>query len=146
MEDENNYKKWLELHKALNALDFSLPFNEREIWWVSMGLNVGIEINGKGENFERPAIIIKKFNKDHVWIIPINSSTSTKEGLCIPLSHYGLHHTSAAIISQLQRFSTRRLVSLIGILSPDQFVQILEAVIKILPLYTKDLDKPGPLL
>ena len=31
---------------------------EQEIWWCSIGLNVGTEIYGKGEDFARPVLII----------------------------------------------------------------------------------------
>ncbi len=38
-------------------------FNEREIWWAHLGVNVGYEQDGKNDNFERPVLIIKKFGK-----------------------------------------------------------------------------------
>ena len=49
-------------------------FYEREIWWCSLGKNIGVEVNGKDEGFERPGIILKVFNKDMIWVLPITSS------------------------------------------------------------------------
>ena len=37
-------------------------FSEREIWWCSVGINVGVEVNGKNSKFERPVLVLKKFN------------------------------------------------------------------------------------
>lgn len=36
-------------------------FNEGEIWWCSIGMNIGVEIYGKGGRFTRPVLIFKKF-------------------------------------------------------------------------------------
>lgn len=38
----------------------SLVFHEREIWWCSIGINVGDEQDGKNERFERPVLVLKK--------------------------------------------------------------------------------------
>ena len=40
----------------------TLPFHEREIWWCSIGINLGDEQDGKNELYERPVLVIKKFN------------------------------------------------------------------------------------
>ncbi len=52
----------------------SLPvFEEREMWWVSLGENVGHEEDGKGNTFERPFIVIRKFNKELLFGVPCSS-------------------------------------------------------------------------
>ena len=43
-----------------------------------MGKNIGFEQDGKGENFVRPVVIIKGFNKNMFFGIPL--STKMKEG------------------------------------------------------------------
>jgi hypothetical protein len=40
----------------------TLPFREKEIWWCSIGINIGDEQDGKNELFERPVLILRKFN------------------------------------------------------------------------------------
>lgn len=39
--------------------DRSLYFKERQIWWASIGQNIGVEANGKNKKYERPVIILK---------------------------------------------------------------------------------------
>lgn len=45
----------------------------REIWWCSLGINIGAEIDGKNENFERPIVVLKVYNKETLLILPITS-------------------------------------------------------------------------
>lgn len=46
---------------------------EREIWWCSIGINVGHEVDGKGKNFNRPLLIVRKFNNRLFWGIPLTT-------------------------------------------------------------------------
>jgi mRNA interferase MazF len=39
-------------------------FHEREIWFLSIGQNIGFEQNGKGSNFLRPVLILKQFSNE----------------------------------------------------------------------------------
>ena len=57
--DKWNTEKKLIDQRIINKDKFFYP---REVWWCSAGLNIGVESNGKNKNFERPMLIIKKFN------------------------------------------------------------------------------------
>jgi len=53
-----DYKNWHVIKDQINALDSEKIFyNENEIWWCHIGLNVGIEQDGKGEKYMRPVLI-----------------------------------------------------------------------------------------
>ena len=58
-------KKKIEIN---NSNKYPRFFKEREIWWASIGSNVGSEEDGKNNDFERPVLILKKFNKDLNWL------------------------------------------------------------------------------
>ena len=45
-----------------------LIFHEREIWWCSIGVNLGDEQDGKNELFERPVLVVRKFNRKLAWV------------------------------------------------------------------------------
>jgi mRNA interferase MazF len=66
--DEWNKKKCLE-----NTV-FSDYVNTREVWWCSLGLNLGFEQDGRNELFERPVLVVQKFSKDIVLVIPFTST------------------------------------------------------------------------
>ena len=70
---------WMGLKEKLHIQDALPPyFKEGELWWVHMGENIGVEINGKGDQFTRPAVIYKKFNSSIMLIIP----TTTQNKNC----------------------------------------------------------------
>ena len=58
-------------------------FHEREVWWCSLGANIGFEQDGGGEDFERPVVILKKFNLDACLIVPLTARP--KKGIGYPL-------------------------------------------------------------
>jgi len=58
----NKYLKkffdWTELKIKIHSQERVFYFREREIWWTSLGLNIGFEQNGKNKRFERPVLIL----------------------------------------------------------------------------------------
>ena len=68
----NDKKKNIDKHKRI------LEFKEGEIWWSYFGMNVGEEAYGKGEDFRRPVIILKKITENSCIVIP--TTTKIKEG------------------------------------------------------------------
>jgi len=99
----------------------TLSFHEREIWWCSIGLNVGDEQDGKNELFERPVLILRKFNSKVAWVLPM--TTKQKTGIYYhQLEHDG--QVFAVILSQLRLTSVKRFRRLIRKISPYQFEQI----------------------
>ncbi len=93
-------------------------FYEKEVWWASVGENVGSEANGKNFHFERPVIVLKKFSKDMLFVIP--TTTKTKDGSWYHPIEYGNVQTRA-ILAQARTMSAKRLIRKIGNLSPEQF-------------------------
>jgi len=64
----DNYDKWNTIKKETNKEKKYRIFKEKEIFYLKMGENIGFEQNGKGEDFVRPIIILKKFNKDMFFL------------------------------------------------------------------------------
>lgn len=103
---------------------------ERDISWISFGINIGDEEDGKGQYFERPVLVIKKFNNNLFWGCALSTKikdnnpyylkVSTKEGL------------QSVIISQLRLYDTKRLHGKIGFVSKDDFQKIKTAIKKLL--------------
>lgn len=123
-----DYKNWNKLKEIIDHIDIKLPFKEGEIWWVVFGVNVGIEIDGKGDYFERPAIIIKKISKDHALVLPITTRDVLIPNIHIKLNHRFLNTNSVCVLSQFQPISNNRLMRYIGILPRDQFIFIHKSI------------------
>lgn len=74
------FVEWTKLNIRLHIksrIDFY--FYEREIWWASIGFNIGSEQNGRHSLFERPVLVLKKFNKDILWILPLTKANKKKD-------------------------------------------------------------------
>lgn len=85
----------------------SYYFNEREIWWSSIGLNIGHEEDGENQMYERPVLILKKFNTKIAWVLPMSSKI--KEGrYYYQIKQDGITYT--VLLSQLKLISSKRLV------------------------------------
>ena len=54
---------WIERKFALHNRKNIPSFRERDIFWSSLGENIGSEENGKWSEYTRPVLIVRKFNK-----------------------------------------------------------------------------------
>lgn len=93
-------------------------FYEREVWWASLGENIGFEMNGKNLHFERPVLIVKKFSKDMAFVFP--TTTKMKKGSWFYDIKYGGVKTQV-VFAQARTISTKRLIRKLAILSEEQF-------------------------
>lgn len=103
--------------------------NEYQVFWCSLGENVGDEENGKGEIFRRPVLIFKKFNNNIFWGIPL--STKIKDNKYYVKILLKDEHVSA-MVSQLRILDSRRLDEYIGYISRVDFNKIQNQIIDII--------------
>ena len=130
MEYKKDFDKWNEKKKYIDQKEISggMFFNEREIWWGSLGLNIGYEQDGKNENFERPLLIIRKFNRDIVWVLPLTTIAKNNK------FHYKLKSSgSSVILSQVRLLSTKRLLRLVETINENEFNEIITKTKELFP-------------
>ena len=99
-------RDWFELKKRLSTKESPLFFKEGEIWWCSIGFNLGDEIYGKGELFNRPVLIFKKFTSNSFLGLPLTSKD--KRGSW----YVSVQHTtgkSCVVLNQARVLDKRRL-------------------------------------
>lgn len=70
---EKDFDSWNNLKKNINNRDL-IYTSEREVWFCSVGLNVGSEQDGKNENYERPVLVIKKVTLNTFIGVPLTSN------------------------------------------------------------------------
>lgn len=72
---EERLKQWMELKdKLISNKKSNIYFKEGQIWFCHLGLNIGFEQDGKGEEFLRPVLIIKKFNQNVFLGLPLTTN------------------------------------------------------------------------
>ena len=127
---KKDYKIWSGKKTDIENAEISrVFFFEREVWWCSVGSNVGYEEDGKGENFARPVLVFKKFNKEIFWALPL--STKIKNSKFYAQVYLPDAMERVAIISQLRLTDAKRLVDRIGIITPVNYSDIQKAVINL---------------
>ncbi len=135
---EKNFDAWFVLKKRVHDRHAfsSRPggdrfFQVRDVWFCSIGENIGHEQDGKHTYFERPVLIVQKFNHDMFWGVPLTSNL--KQGrYCLEIFFAGRY--SSAMHSQLRLWDARRLLRKIDRISESDHRQITEKIISILKL------------
>lgn len=126
---EKDFTKWGDEKKKIHQANNRVFFHEREVWWCRIGLNIGYEQDGKGDNFARPVIVFKKFNNEVCWVIPL--STKIKDGkFYVPISLED-EVPKVAIISQLKLVDAKRLYQKIGVAAGKDHQKVRDAIINL---------------
>ncbi len=106
-----DYDSWNDLKKNIEASSRTISYKPGDVWWCSLGVNIGSEEDGKNENFERPVLIVNKFGSDSCLCVPMTTAIKD-DRFHVPLNI--LDKNSRAIISQVRLISTKRLIREIG--------------------------------
>lgn len=120
-----DYKNWHKLKSLIDSVGLEKYFHEQEIWWCSIGANIGYEVDGKNTKFERPVLVFRKFNKGMFWGIPLTSKI--KKGKFY-LTFDFKDRKSTIILSQLRILSSKRLIRKMGSLN-DEIFKVVEGMI-----------------
>ena len=119
------FDKWNQKKKQANV-DVPRLYTVREVWWCRLGVNIGTEQDGSGDNFLRPIIILRGFSSDACLVLPLTASTN-RHPLRIPIGKIQDKEASA-IVSQIRVIDTRRLVEKVGFLDKKTFGELRKAV------------------
>jgi mRNA interferase MazF len=129
---QKDFKAWTPEKEKLNNNENSRPgFHEREIWYCHLGENIGFEQDGKGDKFLRPIIILRKFNNQILWAIPL-TSTVKKSPYYFAVS-FGDNTKSSAILSQIRLIDAKRLAYTIGEISKEEFEELKKKLKDLIP-------------
>ncbi len=126
-----DYEAWMKKKEGIEEITRSVFFSEREIWWASLGINIGMEIDGKNENFERPVLVLYKYNKDTLFILPLTTRVHDD------IFHYFIEIEEKKLwikLNQGRVISRKRLIRKKSTLAKDIFLKLMSAWID---LFTK---------
>jgi len=131
MNNMNLFDEWNALKKSLDDRDRRVFFKERDIFYASLGKNIGFEQEGKNDNFSRPVVVLRKFNNSVFLCVPL--TTKQKAGIfyfnfCVK------NRKNSAILSQIRLIDSKRLVKKLGMVSVDDFENMKRKIGKLLKL------------
>jgi mRNA interferase MazF len=112
---------WWRASVVISSRPASPTFKEGEVWWCSIGMNIGREIFGKGKDFARPVVIFKKIGSDSFLAIPL--TTQIKNGSWyVPIWSGDIE--CRALLSQVRVLDEKRLINKMGTLNLSHFTEL----------------------
>lgn len=118
-----DFDSWNDFKKVLNDRERNFYPHEREVWWCSLGVNIGTETDGKNDNFERPVLIMRVYNREAVLILPITTVNKEDRFHCkvrAPGKDVWVKMTQARVVD------TKRLSRKVDTISHEYFQKVRE--------------------
>lgn len=106
-------------------------FHEREIWYCKLGTNIGYEQDGRGKDFLRPIVIIRKFNTAVLFGVPLTRQVKINRYYFV--FSFQKEKQSAAILSPLRLVDAKRLSHKIGLMSEADYRLLTKKLKELLP-------------
>ena len=123
---QKTFDEWNKRKKEVDNLIVRSLYHRREVWWCTLGTNIGFEQDGTGTGYQRPVLVIRGFSASVCLVVPLTTSLKDNK-----------YHISAGvvdgkqafvIISQIRLIDTKRLAEKIGYISIADFETIRKAV------------------
>ena len=110
----DRFDEWNEVKKQLEKQTGTNVANG-EVYWLSIGQNLGGETYGKGAKFKRPVLVLNKIciqNYINAFIgVPLSSKASQKRG-CLYYKFIDKQGVKqVALLAQIRLFDTKRVIS-----------------------------------
>ena len=129
MISEKDFDTWNIKKKGINATERNLLFKEGEIWWCSLGVNIGVEVYGKGGEYRRPVVIFKKLSHNSCIVMP--TTTKEKKGSWFHHIYLKKRHRWV-MMNQMRLISGNRLWVRESTLSNEQIKELKKSVADLL--------------
>ncbi len=122
-----DFDRWNENKKEVQVSSLNFYFKEQEIWWSRVGINIGVESDGKGNEFARPVLILKKHNKHSCLVVCLTTQIKDNKNYIQIDKENHLH--IYANLSQIKVIDSKRLISKIFFLNREKFIKVKNKII-----------------
>ena len=124
--NQDKYDKWNRVKKELNNKKEIIQFYQGNIYFMSIGQNIGSESYGKGDYSLRPVLVYKKLSKTLFLGIPL--TTKYKEGSFYFTFNYKKGISSTVMLNQMRVYDIRRSKYLSGKINKNIYKKLEEKV------------------
>lgn len=128
---EKDFDKWNLQKKELEKLSKKFLFKTGDIWWCSVGLNVKTESCGKGDDYQRPVLILRKLSAESFVGIPLSSKKKEGTWFCEITVREEKRY---ALLYQIRMFSATRFQRRLATLDDTDFRKVKEKLKALLEL------------
>ncbi len=123
------FLEWIGLKEKLHLSLQQAPYvSEGQVWWASLGENIGFEIDGKSNQFTRPVIIFKKLSNGFYFVIPLTSRFRLGSWY-VSCNLKGMEQI--ACLHQVRAIDYRRLYSKLGRLDDLEYKKVKEGFVRL---------------
>ena len=77
---QKDFDQWGKVKKQINVKKVPITIRSGDVRWVILGVNVASEIDGKGDLFLRPALILHVIGADLALVVPLTSKQKSIPG------------------------------------------------------------------
>ncbi|MBQ6375457.1 type II toxin-antitoxin system PemK/MazF family toxin [Candidatus Saccharibacteria bacterium] len=126
-----DFKGWIKVKEKTHYGKSQRSFKTGDIWWCKIGENVGSEICGKGKDFLRPVLVIKKLSKENFIGVPLTSKRHVGTWY-VPFVFKDI--TEYAVISQIENISAYRLTYKMGMVPNLDLRAIIDGLIDLVEM------------
>ena len=126
---QKDFDTWNQVKKSTDRTVQKIKIHEGEIRLCRLGVNIGYEVLGKGENFRRPVLILKKFSGEVFLGCPLTSKRHDGDWY-LNLQHEG--ETRCIILNQSRLLDKKRLEEKIYELNENDLKSVKEAYCKLI--------------
>ena len=112
---------WNKIKVRINSKNNLVKIRKGEIRWASIGVNIGSEIDGKGNNLTRPVLVLKVISSNIVLVAPMSRKIRNNKGVYILKNKDKL---SSVYLNQIKIVSSKRLLSRMGRISDKKLLKI----------------------
>jgi mRNA-degrading endonuclease toxin of MazEF toxin-antitoxin module len=107
-----DFNSWNTVKQNIEATHGRKFYHERDVWWCSLGVNVGSEQDGTGVLHDRPVLVLRAFGRNTCFVVPLSSSSKTHP-LRVPVGSIQ-DRVAVALVSQMRVIDTKRLIYKVG--------------------------------
>jgi mRNA interferase MazF len=127
---KKDFEGWNKKKQDIDSSSTTPFYHQREVWWCSLGVNVGSEQDGTGLNYDRPVLIIRGFNQHMFFGVPLTGKQKAGK-YYFPLGKIS-DRDATAILSQALPIDTKRLIRKTGTINEAFFKDVCKALKKTL--------------
>lgn len=128
MDNSAKLDKWNAVKKSIDTQKIIKKSQNKRIFWVCIGQNVGSEVFGKSGIFTRPVLVVKAFPNHTFLGVPLSSKAQNKKGKFYHKFIDSKGKMQVALLGQIRIFDAKRIETYIGKIDDENFKQIKEKI------------------
>lgn len=126
-----DFDKWNDVKKRIHEDGRKVSIRAGEVRWVCCGVNVGSEIDGKGESFTRPALVLHVVGSVLALVVPLSTRIKDVAGY-LPFEFQ--ERQISLCVHQMRIISQRRVLARKGRISDKRLRQVKSEIKKFFTL------------